>query len=214
MPYVIILAAYYFAIVRNYRLGIRFFLYFLTGFLLLYVLKLFFPMAVYSWKYQAPIAVLWYLKELILAPLNNLRWVVALILSGSLLITLFPFQKHQLRQPEFYLFLTAALLGFASGNDHSRIYFLGIPFMMLFFFKNLHDKKLLVFSIAFSIPFMHLFSTIPDITSVALYESWHPEYSTWKPITMVFSYTLGCFLTWKVVRKLDITLPKWIHNKL
>lgn len=213
LPYVFVLAISSVIIEKSNTKAWRYFLVFLSGFILLYLIKWLFPMAIYNWKYQAPITVVWYLKNLALSPLNNLRWIAALILSVGLLPVLFNYQKNHLKQPELYLFLTAVFLGFSSGLNYSRILYLGFPFMALFILNNLKDKKLLIYCFLLSIPFLHLFSETPNITDNN-YNNWHAEFADWKTITQLFTYVLGCYLAWKVIKKLEITLPKWLHKKL
>lgn len=212
LPFLLVTSIYFFY-KKEKKKSLHFFISFLVGIFVLYSLRYFYPPAIEHWQHHGAVTILRIFKMILLSPTILIRWVASLVVTFGFLLIFKTYSKAIFTKLSTWLLVTAILLGLIAGGDHSRLIFTGMPFLLLF----LHDfpltKKELIFFTLFSLPFFHLFSAIPDITEVVVYESWHPEYASWQLLMLAFGYAAVCYFLWKVFSKMEFTLPNWLHKK-
>jgi len=152
------------------------------------------------------IAVLFYVKQILLHPFSLVRWVVAIFTSfGALFLLSLQNAKRAYKfSPEFnmlsVLTLVSLALGIIAGGDFTRIVFLGFPFIMTWMLIVLKEKSKLVsgLAIVLSIPMMRLFNTIPIRPSGSLTHEWYMEIASTSTVLIWGLYMIVCY--WILLR--------------
>ncbi len=212
-PFLLVTSAFFFYNKQKTE-SFHFFISFLVGLFVLYGLRYFFPPVIEHWQHHGAITILRIFKMILLSPTILIRWFASIVVTFGFLLVFKNYSKKIYTKLSAWLLGTALLLGLIAGGDHSRLIFTGIPFLLLFFHDFPLTKKEGMFFTVFSLPFFHLFSTIPDLTAGSVYDSWHPEYAPWQLLMLAFGYTGVCYFLWKVFSKMEFTLPRWLHKRL
>lgn len=147
-------------------------------------------------SYHNPIVVMGaHTLHLFREPFQLLRFSMSLFMAFGFLwlVTFFAKPKKDRNQTTLLIFsLLYLLLGLIGGRDHTRILFNGFPFIMTLILLNLsHLKKVEIgILIMASVPFMQLFSVIPNGgADWGNYAIWFPEYAPKAVIWHWFKYT-------------------------
>lgn len=151
-----------------------------------------------------------------------LRWIFSLTVAYSSFLWTFiwypsPFLNPEDKTKKFLipLVLTYGFFSLFAGGDFTRIAFLGAPFVLLFFLRNLqlsYRQWIILFSI--SLPAMRLFEFIPDGgADFDNWKKWYPEYAPASWLIIYGAYTLLVAViskTWLKPQNSDATLK---HKK-
>ncbi|WP_194774253.1 hypothetical protein [Pararhodonellum marinum] len=140
-------------------------------------------------------------------PISFLRWMLAVTLAFGPFIWIWlwkvqkgqwkldPIQKILLPMAPLYVFFS-----FLAGGDFTRLAFLGSPFLMLLFLRDVEftgRQWLLVGLLA--LPAMRLWEWIPDGgKNFEAYSRWYPEFAPWPYLAMYLIYTVMVALVSKI----------------
>lgn len=157
------------------------------------------------------ISVLFYVKNALIDPIIIVKWIVAMFVAyGSFLLLGVKKTKHDTdTKPEEKLLLTlvvvSLLLGIIAGGDHTRIVFLGFPFVMTWLLIRMNDKPLIVtfLVLLLSLPVMHILQEIPEPAYATHTHSWFPEYATESTVAIWGVYMIICCVA-------TLKLEKWL----